>query len=281
MIDIEDNANRFVFNHEIFHVYEQHILGILLHSNDFLTITKDKLTVTSVDRGETRRELESHDQFTKLTFHSLQEFAYLRLDDTNHVSLRYPDDNNNVEISIQERYRRQDKTVYQDIFRLYIEEMSFWELLLVRNLSYCSTEKMASMIQEQPSSRVFFKSFLELDMCNLATLLSFDSRLVSALLSEDKVEEMQHEYPIIYRIRKRGSKSEECQTAIDIALGEHQVQAVNLMISYIVRHQNAPSYAYLFRENFTSLLGKGINVGALLRSEIFYHKLQFDDSDWP
>jgi hypothetical protein len=39
-----------VFNHEIFHVWEQYIKGILLETNDFLTISKDALTVTSVER---------------------------------------------------------------------------------------------------------------------------------------------------------------------------------------------------------------------------------------
>jgi hypothetical protein len=68
---------------------------------------------------------------------------------------------------------------------------------------------MATMIKEQPNSRIFFKSFLELDMSNCATLLCFDNRLVSALFSEDKIEQMDNkDYPIIYKIRR---KDENCQ----------------------------------------------------------------------
>ena len=74
------------------------------------------------------------------------------------------------------------------MFRIKIEEMTFWELLLLRNLYYCnSTEKMVNMIKEQPNSNIFFKSFLELDMSNLASLLSFDNRIVQVLLSEDNI----------------------------------------------------------------------------------------------
>lgn len=121
------------------------------------------------------------------------------------------------------------------MFKILIEEMSFWELLLLRNLYYCnSTEKMANMIKEQPNSRIFFKSFLELDMSNLASVLSFDNRLVQALLSEDKIETINHEYPVIYKIRSKNS--EVPKTAVDIALINNQIMAVNTMISYIVRY---------------------------------------------
>lgn len=89
------------------------------------------------------------------------------------------------------------------------------------------------MIKEQPNSRIFFKSFLELDMSNLASLLSFDNKLVQALLSEDKIDQMNHEYPVIYKIRKKNR--DETKTAIDIALENNQMQAVNTMVSYIVR----------------------------------------------
>lgn len=97
VIDIETNPNRFVFNHEIFHVYEQYITGILLFSNDFLTITNEKLCAVSVSRGEGEREIHSQDDFTKRKFHSLQECSYLQLHKNNHITLRYPDNNENKE----------------------------------------------------------------------------------------------------------------------------------------------------------------------------------------
>lgn len=49
VIDISNpESRRFVFNHEIFHVWEQYIKGILLETNDFLTISKNAITVTSI-----------------------------------------------------------------------------------------------------------------------------------------------------------------------------------------------------------------------------------------
>lgn len=85
------------------HIYEQDITGILLYTNDFLTITQEKLCVVSVDRTEGERVLDSHDQFTKRKFHSLQECSYLQLHQNNHITLKYPEDNsNNIEIIIQD-----------------------------------------------------------------------------------------------------------------------------------------------------------------------------------
>lgn len=122
------------------------------------------------------------------------------------------------------------------MFRIKIEEMTFWELLLLRNLYYCnSTEKMVNMIKEQPNSNIFFKSFLELDMSNLASLLSFDNRIVQVLLSEDNINRMKHEYPVIYKIKSK-NEEQETYTAIDLALKNNQLQAVNTMLSYIVKY---------------------------------------------
>ena len=44
---------------------------------------------------------------------------------------------------------------------------------------------------------------------------------------------MNHEYPVIYKIRKKDR--DVTKTAIDIALEFNQLQAVNIMVSYIVR----------------------------------------------
>lgn len=53
------------------------------------------------------------------------------------------------------------------------------------------------------------------------------------------------------------------------------------MISYIVKYQNSYAHSYLFSENFTDILENGIKVHELLRSDLFYHKLDFNDKEWP
>lgn len=53
-------------------------------------------------------------------------------------------------------------------------------------------------------------------MSNLASVLSFDNRLVQALLSEDKIEAINHDYPVIYKTRSKGEN--QPRTAIDNAL---------------------------------------------------------------
>lgn len=73
-------------------------------------------------------------------------------------------------------------------------------------------------------------------MSNLVTLLSFDNRSIKALLSSDKLNNFDHEYPIFYTKRPTDIDGLEKKTAIDIALDNNQIQAVDLMIAYIVKH---------------------------------------------
>ena len=69
------------------------------------------------------------------------------------------------------------------------------------------------------------------------------------------------------------------KSAIDTALEANQIIATNLMINYIIKHQNSYVYSFLFEDNLVDLLQKGINVSGLLNSDIFYHR--FDFENWP
>ena len=51
------------------------------------------------------------------------------------------------------------------------------------------------------------------------------------------------------------------------------------MINYIVKYQNNFAHAYLFEHNFTAIMRKGINIEELLKSDLFYHTIDFDE--WP
>lgn len=68
-------------------------------------------------------------------------------------------------------------------------------------------------------------------------------------------------------------------TAIDIAMENNQIRAVGLMIDHIVKYQNNFVSSFLFRKNLIPLMKKGIEVSALLKSNIFSYKFEFDE--WP
>lgn len=59
---------------------------------------------------------------------------------------------------------------------------------------------MAKIIRQTPDSSILFRSYLEIDMANIVSILSFDSDTVSALLSPENIEQINHKYPIFYRI---------------------------------------------------------------------------------
>jgi hypothetical protein len=124
---------------------------------------------------------------------------------------------------------------------------------------------------------------LELELSNLLTLISFDNKSIKALLAPDQLDKFDHTYPIFFKEKPKDLKdsSEKTRTAIDIALEHNQIQAVDFMISYIVQYQSHYSHSYIFQENFTDLLEHGIKVDELLKSDIFYPKIEFSDKEWP
>ena len=77
------------------------------------------------------------------------------------------------------------------------------------------------LVKDQPSPVIFYKSSLEFDGANLASVLSFDRRSMQALLGEDNKAYFSDEFPIFYlnKINKTGSsKKYFYRTAIDRAL---------------------------------------------------------------
>ena len=92
------------------------------------------------------------------------------------------------------------------------------------------------MVMDQPDPRVFFKTFLELDGTNMVTILSFDSRSMSALLNEDYSNYFTPEYPLFYKskIQKTDNKDKFFyRSAIDMAIQNNQLTAAACIIHYI------------------------------------------------
>jgi|TARA_B110000305_G_C19407318_1_gene623476 hypothetical protein len=137
------------------------------------------------------------------------------------------------------------------------------------------------LVKLQPNPRFFYKTFLELDASNMASILAFDSRAMECLLRDENSEYFSEEYPIIYKnkIRKKTGKDFYYISALDAALKNNQVKAVNKMIEYVVKYQNNYVSSYLFLKILPSLMQKDIKIQAILESEIF--TVIFDFDEWP
>lgn len=114
----------------------------------------------------------------------------------------------------------------------------------------------------------------------MASILSFDSRSMAHLLDESNQEHFSAEFPIFYRNKiLKGKDKYYYRSAIDRALRCNQVRAVSLINTYIVQYQNSYVSSYLYMKNFHILLEKAISVEALLDSDVFSFKFDFDE--WP
>jgi len=86
-------------------------------------------------------------------------------------------------------------------------------------------------------------------------------------------------YPIFYKMRQNIDGKIRLVSGIEIALESNQIGALNLMIQYIIEHQNNFCYFNLFNDNLLELFKKGIKLAPLLESDIFCHR--FEEPDWP
>ena len=126
----------------------------------------------------------------------------------------------------------------------------------------------------QPNPKFFYKTFLELDGTNMASILAFDSSSMSTLLGDHNAEYFSEEYPIIYKnkIQKSNNKKKFFyRSAIDSALRNNQIRAVSCIIDYIVKYQNNYVSSFLFERSIEILITKGVEVADLFKSKIFYY----------
>jgi len=95
------------------------------------------------------------------------------------------------------------------------------------------------LVRDQPTPEVFFKSFLELDGANMASILSFDSKSLALLLNEKNSKYFHNEYPLFYKNKITKSNNQEkyyYRSAIDNALRNNQIRAVGYIINYMVKY---------------------------------------------
>ena len=108
-------------------------------------------------------------------------------------------------------------------------------------------------------------------------ILSFDSRIVKALMESKFNDEFNRKYPIFYKMRHVINGREFNVSALDVALQNNQIRALNAIIAYIIEYQNSFAFYFLFDDIFLELLEKGISVNKLLESDMFCHSFEVDD----
>jgi len=58
---------------------------------------------------------------------------------------------------------------------------------------------IVNVVKAQPKPTIFYKTFLELNGTNMTSIMGFDSRSMSILLSDDNKALFSDEYPIFYK----------------------------------------------------------------------------------
>jgi hypothetical protein len=116
----------------------------------------------------------------------------------------------------------------------------------------------------------------------MCSILAFDSASMDCLLSDKNKKYFNKKYPIIYKNKipkKWGDELYYYSNAIDNALKNNQIKAVNMCIDYIVKFQNNFVSSYIFTKNMPVIMSKGISISHLLASNVFC--VVFDYDDWP
>ena len=78
-----------------------------------------------------------------------------------------------------------EQTKFDLIYKIRIFEITLRELLLLQSIPISKTlTDILQLVMDQPNSAVFYKSFLELDLNNMCSILSFDSRSMKVLVDQ-------------------------------------------------------------------------------------------------
>lgn len=120
--------------------------------------------------------------------------------------------------------------------------------------------------------------FLELDFTCMLPFLVFDTLSIQTLLEDNEknqeyfAELADKRFPVLFR-NKSGT------TAIDQALSENQLASVNLMVQYVCKYQNEPSYFHLFEHNLVDMILSDVKLAELFRSNVLSYSFEYDG--WP
>ena len=120
--------------------------------------------------------------------HPLESVNYLKVDADNFIHFEFSGQNKVINILQQfvKNYTKTgNETAYDDVYKVRISDITLRELLLFQSLYVCSTQSdIFKLVKSQYKPEVFYKSFLELDGTNMASILSFDSRSMKYILDD-------------------------------------------------------------------------------------------------
>lgn len=156
------------------------------------------------------------------------------------------------------------------------------ELLIFQSFYVSKTATdIVKLIKKQPDPRFFYKTFIELGGANFCSILACDSKSMEYLLHDRNQKYFSERYPIIYKnkLLKRDGQGYFYTNAIENALKNQQINAVNLLIKYLVKYQNTFVSSFLFLKNLPTLISKGVVLHDLLNSKVF--NWTFDYDNWP
>ena len=209
-------------------------MGFLLEkSKDFIHLSKEGMKVLSLGSHEKRHITDS--EGTDRCIHSLESCNFLKVDPNNYLLFECAKSSQRV-ISIQQEFIKGEmldanttadgggeEAAFWNLYNVRLHEITLRELLLFKSLYVCKTlSEIVDIVNDQPNPSVFYKSFLELDCSNMVSILSFDSRSMAYLLSDDFQEYFSFKYPLFYRnkIQKGPSKDNKYfyRSAIDSSL---------------------------------------------------------------
>ena len=134
--------------------------------------------------------------------------------------------------------------------------------MLFKSLYVCKTlTDIVDIVNDQPNPSVFYKSCLELDMCNMVSILSFDTRSMKYLLDDQFENFFDVRFPIFYKNKiQKGKDKFFYRNAIDSALRSNQMGAVQVIVDYIRKYQNNIQSSFLFMNNFADLVDRGTEL---------------------
>jgi hypothetical protein len=139
----------------------------------------------------------------------------------------------------------------------------------LQSIFHCEiSNDILKLLEIQGNPKIFFDSFLELDRKNMVSMLAFDSKAIKSLLSEKYLGFQDKEYPLIYKNKKQAVRIEGGKkitkntyySALDVALDNNQIRAIEIMIKYIIEYQNNYVSYFLFKDNLIELMNRGIEL---------------------
>ena len=212
---------------------------MLSDKKDFIALNKTGLNIIALGAIDKREVLDTNG--SERMIHSLESVNYLKVNKGNFVLFSCADEDRVIAIEQEFEKLNQssgEETSYEAIYSIKLHEITLRELLLFQSLYVCKTQSdIVQLVEDQPTPTVFYKSFLEFDGANMASILSFDSRSMNHLLDDTNNEHFTDEFPIFYRNKiLKGKDKYYYRSAIDRALRCNQVRAVSLIIKYIVRY---------------------------------------------